>query len=222
MTTETMIAEPRTRTARITAVQAGFLFAAPLVAIAARSLLTPWYQTDSDQPDNVRILDEIVGATVRNDVGAVLTLLSGILFACAALVIGGLVRSRRPWLGVVGQAMAFVGAFGLAELADQQAVFVQLARSDDRTAMIDLLEQVAKAPQSNVSFLLIVLGAVGWMLLGVGLYRGRRVPRAAAVLVGIGGAAVLLTAPGPAAVFILGGAVVATAGLGWVALSTRD
>ncbi len=211
--------QTRPRTARITVTQVGFLLAAPLVAIAARFLLTPWYQTETDQPDNARMLDEIVTATGRNDVGAVLTLLSAILFAGAALVIGGMVRAQSPKLGTVGQTLAFIGAFGLATLSEGQTIIAQTARADDRAAMIDLLEQINGAPQTGVIFGLLLIGALGWVLLGIGLYRGRSVPRAAAVLVGIGGAAVMVTAPGPLTSFIVGGAVVALVGLGWVALA---
>jgi hypothetical protein len=204
---------------RLSTGQVGFLLAAPLAAVAARLLLTPWYQDEADRPDNARLLDEVVAAPLRNDIGAGLTLLSAILFACAAVVIGGLVRSRSPKVGLAGQALAVVGAFGLASLSAQQMVIMQAARVDDRAAMLDLLDRLYTAPQANLFFAVLLLGAVGWALLGFGLYRGRVVPRAAAVLVGIGGVAVMVTAPGPAVAFVAGAAIVAMIGLTWVALA---
>lgn len=71
-------------------------------------------------------------------------------------------------------------------------------------------------------FLALIAGAVGSILLAIGLYRGRLVPRAAAVITGVGGAGLMLTAPGPAASFIIGGAVLALIGLTWTAVSWSD
>ncbi|MGH8881836.1 MAG: hypothetical protein ACRD0P_31555, partial [Stackebrandtia sp.] len=70
-----------------------------------------------------------------------------------------------------------------------------------------------------VFFLAMLMGAVGAVLLAIGLYRSRAVPRAAAVLSGIGTAAVLITATGPIKGFVVGAAVIATVGLWWIAMS---
>ncbi len=202
--------------------QTALLVAAPAVALAARLLLTPWYQDDSDQPDNARVLGEIAESTLRNDVGAMLTLASALLFAGAAMAVGLLARGHLPRVAAVGTALATAGAFGLAMFADQLVILGQAARlPEERPAMIDLLDQAYSAPQSGVSYLMLILGAAGWMLLGFSLYRGRVVPRAAAVLTGVGGAAVMLTAPGPLTSFIAGAAVVSLLGLCWVAATAQ-
>ena len=66
-----------------------------------------------------------------------------------------------------------------------------------------------------------MLGALGWVLLGVVLYRSRAVPRAAAVLAALGGAGVMVTAPGPLVSFIAGAAAVSLVGMAWIAASAR-
>lgn len=77
------------------------------------------------------------------------------------------------------------------------------------------------SPQAGLSYLLLVIGALGWVLLGVVLYRCHSVPRAAAVVAALGGAGVMLTAPGPLLSFIAGSAVISLVGLVWVAAETR-
>lgn len=202
--------------------QLGVLVAAPVVALAARLLNTPWYQNDDDTPDNARLLTEVASSTGANDVGAVLTLVSGMLYLAAAVVLGMWVRSRMPKTATAALALGAIGGFGLVAFADQLMIVGQAARLDEhRAAMIALFELSYDSPQAGLSYLLLVLGALGWILLGVVLYRSRAVPRAAAVLTAIGGAGVMVTAPGPLVSFVAGAAVISLVGLVWVAASQR-
>jgi len=203
--------------------QLGVLVAAPVVALAARLLNTPWYQNDDDTPDNARVLTEIAGSTVANDIGAVLTMVSGMLYVAAAVVLGLWVRSRMPRTATAGLVLASVGGFGLVAFGDQLMIIGQAARLEEhRGAMIALLQASYDSPQAGISYLLLVLGALGWVLLGVVLYRGRVVPRAAAVIVALGGAGVMVTAPGPAVSFIAGAAVISLVGMVWVLATQRQ
>ena len=202
--------------------QLGLLVAAPVVALAARLLNTPWYQNDDDTPDNARVLTEIASSTTANDVGAALTVLSGMLYLAVAVVLGLWLRSRMPRTATAGLALASVGGFGLVAFGDQLMTLGQAARLEEhRGAMIALLEKSYDSPQAGLSYLLLVIGALGWVLLGVVLYRSRAVPRAAAVVAALGGAGVMLTAPGPAVSFIAGAAVISLVGLVWVAAANR-
>jgi len=203
--------------------QLGVLVAAPVVALAARLLNTPWYQDDADQPDNAKFLTEIAGSTAANDVGAVLTLVSGMLFVTAAVVLGLWMHARMPRTATVGLILASVGGFGLVAFGDQLMMIGQAARLEEhRGAMIALLDLSYDSPQAGISYLLLVAGALGWVLLGVVLYRSRAVPRAAAVIAALGGAGVMVTAPGPVVSWIAGAAVISLIGLVWVAASARD
>ncbi|WP_154402839.1 hypothetical protein [Nocardioides speluncae] len=193
------------------------LIGAPAVAVVARLLTTPWYQDDADQPDSARVLADIADAPVRNDVGMLLGLVAALLFAGAAVAVGLRVREQMPRLGTAGMLMAVIGGFGLAMFSDLLLLAAQAADVEgERAAMAELFDQAYSAPLGNFFFLLLIVGAVGWVLLSVGLYRKRIGSRAAAVLAGLGGAAVMLTAPGPAISFIAGAAVISLVGLTWV------
>lgn len=199
------------------------LVAAPAVAVVARLLTTPWYQDDADQPDSARFLADIADAPVRNDVGMLLSVVAALLFAGAAVAVGLRVRERMPRLGTAGMLMAVAGGFGLAMFSDMLLLAAQAADvEDERPAMAELFDQAYSAPLGNFFYLLLIIGAVGWVLLSIGLYRKRIGSRAAAVVAALGGAAVMLTAPGPLTSFIAGAAVVSLIGLSWLALSLRQ
>jgi hypothetical protein len=194
------------------------LVAAPVVALAARLLVTPWYQNDDDSPDNARVLAEFAESPLRNDLGAVLALVSGFLYAAAAVAVWMAVRNRMPRVSLAGLLLGLTGGVGLAVYSDQVMLLGQAARIEEhRGAMVALFDESYSAPQSGISYLLLIFGALGWVLLATCLYRTRTVPRAVAVVAGLGGAGVMLTAPGPALAFIAGSAVISLFGLVGVA-----
>lgn len=202
--------------------QLGVLIAAPAVAIVARLLTAPWYQDESDNPDSARFLADVADAQARNEIGMILSLVAALLFTGAAVAVGLHVRERMPRTGSAGMLMAAVGGFGLAMFSDLLLLAAQAARmEDERTAMAALFDQSYEAPLGNFFYLLLLIGAAGWVLLGVGLYRTRIVARAAAVVTALGGAAVMLTAPGPLTSFVAGAAVISLTGLAWVAAGLR-
>lgn len=202
--------------------QLGVLIGAPAVAIVARLLTTPWYQDESDNPDSARFLADVADAQARNEIGMILSVVAALLFAGAAVAVGLRVREQLPRFGTAGMLMAVIGGFGLAMFSDMLLLGVQAARmEDERTAMAALFDQSYEAPLGNFFYLLLLIGAAGWVLLGVGLYRTRIVARAAAVVTALGGAAVMLTAPGPVTSFIAGAAVISLVGLTWVAAGLR-
>lgn len=208
-----------TTTPPISRQQAGLLVAAPLIALLARVLTTPQYQDEADRPDSARYLAEVATAGTRNDVGAMLTLLSAVLYVGAALALWSIVRTRMPRLGLAGVALTVAGTFGLAAVSTQVLLAGRFAEEADRDAMVALLDRLNASSQLSIFFLALVAGAIGSILLAIGLYRSRVVPRAAAVIAGVGGAGLMVTAPGPLASFVIGAAVVAVAGLGWTAVA---
>ena len=97
-----------------------------------------------------------------------------------------------------------------------------MAGHDDREAMLELMTRLNESAVAGVSFLVLVLGAVGWLVLGYGLYRAAAIPRAAAVVSAVGGAGVTLDDAGPArSSFIAGSAVLCLLGFAWVALAAQ-
>ncbi len=206
-------------TRRMTAWSALCLLAAPLVALVARLLSTPWYQDESDHLDASRYLTAVADAATRNDIGAGLTFVSAILFAGAAVVLTGIVREPSFRLGMIGGSLTVIGAFGLASVGVGSMTFGQIARADERDTMVSLMNQLYDSAQIGlVFFVAMVLGAIGAVVLAIGLYRSQMVSRVAAVLSGIGVGAVFISASGPVKSVIVGSAVVATVGLGWIAL----
>jgi len=204
---------------RMTAWSALCLLAAPLVALVARLLSTPWYQDESDHLDASRYLTAVADAATRNDIGAGLTFVSAILFAGAAVVLTGIVRERSPRLGMIGGSLTVIGAFGLASVGVGSMTFGQIARADERDTMVSLMSQLYDSAQIGlVFFVAMVLGAIGAVVLAIGLYRSQVVSRVAAVLTGFGIAAVFISASGPVKSVIVGSAVVATVALGWIAV----
>jgi hypothetical protein len=216
-----VIDHPQVATPGLSRFQAGALVAAPVPAIVARVLITPWYQDDANKPDNSRVLTEVADSVGRNQVGAMLAVLSAALFVLAAIVVGGLVRARSPRVGLTGLVLAGSGAFGLALFAAFVGVITIMAGHDDREAMLELMTRLNESAVAGVSFVVLVLGAVGWLVLGYGLYRAAAIPRAAAVFSALGGAGVMLTTTGPAISFIAGSAVLCLFGFAWVALAAQ-
>jgi len=204
---------PRTQS-QVTRPKAACLVAAPLVAVIARLLGTPWLEEPGEY------LTELSRHTGRSDVGAELTLLSALLFIPAVLTLAALVRDRRR-ISVVGGALAVAGAVGLAAVSIASLVAGQMARLDNRDAMVDLWDRILAEPPMQVFPLLLAAGAVGLATLAVGLYRTRAVPRLAAVLVGVGGAASMLTSVGPVRAAVVGAAAVALAGFAWIAVAAQ-
>ncbi|TDO52249.1 uncharacterized protein DUF4386 [Kribbella sp. VKM Ac-2527] len=196
-----------------------FLIGAPLAAVVARALMTPAYQDDADQPDTPRYLTELAEAATRNDAAAMIALLGAVLYVGAALALGSILRSH---LGRIAAALSVVGAFGLAAWSIQVLLAGVLAEQPDREAMIALLDKLNTASEFSVFYLAMIAGALGSLLFGFALYRSRAVPRAAALITGLGGATLMLTAPGPLVVFVVGGAALALIGFTWTALSAVD
>jgi len=62
---------------------------------------------------------------------------------------------------------------------------------------------------------------VGFIVIAVGLFRAGVVPRAASVLVGLGGATMMTTAAGPVRPLLIAAATVALVGFGWIALTSK-
>lgn len=193
-----------------------YLISAPLAAVIARALMTPLYQDEADRTDMTRFVGELAEAGTRNDVGALVALLSAVLFVGTALALARIVRTR---LGTIGAALTIVGTFGLCAWSTYVLVAGRMAEESERQTAIAMLERINEAPIFGWVFLAMVAGAAGFILLAIGLWRGRQVPRAAAVVTGLGGAGLMVTAPGPSVPYIVGAAVIALIGLVWVAAS---
>jgi hypothetical protein len=205
------------RAAALTPLNTLTLLAAPLTAIAARLLWVPYEETD----ETAQYIADLGSQPARADLGAFLMMLSAVLLVPATFTLGAIVRQRMPRLARAGTAMTVVGAFGMAVLCSVALVATHLARQPDQAAMAELWEGFFSDSKGEFIFLAVVIGVVGFILLAVGLYRSPEVPKLAAVLVGVGGAATLFTSGGPARPFLVAAATLALAGFGWVAAAAH-
>jgi hypothetical protein len=223
VTTSETFAPPRTRPL-ITVTQAALLVAAPLASVASTLLRTPQYgdPENTSSVDSARYLDELAAAPVRNGLGFVLMLVSAILFVGATVALTGIAVRRMRRVGLAGGVLTAIGAVGLAATSAQVGAAGVMADEPDREAMTALWTTMYDAWSSAIFFLALMLGSIGAILLAVALYRFAGIPRSAAVLTGIGTAALWPTTTGPWPWLIAGCAVVSLAGLAWVAVAARQ
>jgi hypothetical protein len=207
--------ETSTQPNRLTPLQALCLVAAPAVAIAARLLWTP-----IDDEDSAAYLTALAEHPDRSDVGTFLMILSALLLVPATFALVAIVRDRSARTARIATAMVVTGAFAMTVICALALTATNMAEQPDRARMVDLWDNIYNDPKGQIVFLGIITGVVGFVVLAVVLYRSKRVPRTAAVLVGLGGAATLITSGGPVRALIVTAAALALTGFGWIAAST--
>ena len=187
------------------------LWAAPAMALIARTLLTPYW----DDPQ--KYLSEVAANPGRSDIGASLVIISALLFIGAGMGLAVLVRGHMPRTASTAAVLTVIGSVGMASISTAALVAGQMARLGNQPVMVDLWDHVWNDPKMW-TILLVHLGAVGFVVFGVALYRSAVVHRALAVLVGVGGAAVLTTSAGPVRPALLAAAALSLMGLAGVAV----
>ena len=186
------------------------LVAGPLVLLVARFLLVPYW----DEAD-VYIRD-VAGDPVRSDFGASLVIVGAMLLVNTVRVLAGIVGPNAPRLAGTGAALAVIGCVGMACISMAALVAGQVVRLGDTHASVALWDRVWNTDKLW-PIMTVHLGAVGFIVLAVGLFRAGAVPRAASVLVGFGGAMMMTTAAGPIRPLLVIAAAIALVGFGWVA-----
>jgi hypothetical protein len=132
----------------------------------------------------------IVATSGRWDLAHVLILVSLVLFIPAAVGVMGFLQQRGAWLGLIGSAFVAIGVVSFAAWVGAEG-FVSSA-----LASLPANQQAALAPAMHAiivprgalslvetaSFLLIA----GWLVLAIGLFAARTVPRWMSVAMGVG------------------------------------
>ena len=190
------------------------LIAGPLVVLAARFVLVPYW----DEAD-VYIRD-VAEDPARSDLGASLVIVGAMLLLSGVLVLAQLVALDNPRLAVSGALLAVIGCVGMACISMAALVAGQVVRLGDTDASIALWDRVWNT-EKLWPIMTVHLGALGFIVLAVGLFRARVVPRAASVLVGLGGATMMTTAAGPIRPLLIAAAAFALVGFSWVAFVPR-
>jgi hypothetical protein len=201
------------RSTALTPIQTACLVAAPLTLALGRTQLNlNW----DDAPD---YLAEMAANPVSTDLGSLLTLAGSILLIPAVLGLAGIVRIRTPRLAAVGGALAVLGAISGIVVATTALVGGHIAEQATNAATAELWTGIWS--DSRVGPPLLIAGIIGFVLLAVGLFRSGVVPRTAAVLVGVGAVATLVTSVGPVRALVVGSAVLTLAAFGWIAVAIR-
>lgn len=206
------------RAAALTRTQAACLLAAPIVLIAARAVTTPF----RDKGDTAGYLAAIANNHATSNVGAVLGIIGALLLIPALIGLGRIAGERMPRLAWLGAGLATIGAVALTIVAMLAIIGGQVAQFASPADRVDVWNKILNSGAgAAVGQLMLVSGVIGMVLLAVGLFRSGPVHPAAAVLLGIGGATTMLTAPGPVRVVLIAAAALTLAAFTWVFASTR-
>jgi hypothetical protein len=192
------------------------LVAAPLTLLIARTLNVPW--PGSGEPaKSDHYVQQIAANPGRSDLGAALLLLSAILLIPAVLCLGSLARPRNPRLATAGTALTVIGCVGCAAVAAVSVISGQIVRHSPAGTAREIVRTFnTSIPTIDVP---VLLGTVGYLLLGIALYRSPHTPRLAAVLIGIGGPTTMITSEGPIKPLLLTATVILLAGHSWLAIT---
>lgn len=189
------------------------LIVAPLVILVGRLLNVP-----HDDQRLTQYVNAIAAGPGRSDLGAALTTLGPALLIAAVLVLTRPARTRTPRLGTVSGALTIVGCVGMACVGAISAAMGQVVRHTEPAVARTVWDHYAH--DLAVIDLMVLTGIPGFLLLAVGLYRSHQVPRPAAVLIGLGGAATMVTSEGPIRALLLTSTLILLAGTAWIAVRT--
>jgi hypothetical protein len=186
---------------------ATLLIVAPLLMVAGRTLLVPM-----DDQGWEKVLNQMAAHQSRSDAGWLLALAAaGLLVITTAILAGrlrGVGRTRSAAFALVTTALGWAGCAGICVGGLFMSV---MAKAPDRAVQIQILHDF-NGGHSGLVYLLCVGGAVGYIVLAVGLARSGATTKGAAVLIGLGGAATLLTMPGPLQPLLVVAALLLAAG----------
>lgn len=186
------------------------LVAGAFVVLAARLVLVPYW----DEADVY--VREVADDPARSDLGASLVVVGAMLLVNGVLVLARLVAVEHPRLAVTGAILGVMGCVGMACVAMAALVAGQMVRLGDAEAAVALWDRVWNS-EKLWPILTVHLGALGFMVLAVALFRAGVVPRAASVLVGLGGAMTMTTAAGPIRPLLIAATAIVLVGFCWVA-----
>lgn len=171
---------------------------APLIAILAETLHAKVETEASKQ------LTAVAQNADRWYAAHLLILLMLALLVPAFLGLVHLLRESLPALGNASLIAFVPGLVGIAAIVGAEFVLWKMAQAANREEMVALAKSVNESPGFFVIVLLALLFPIAWLLVGIGLYRGRAVARWSAVLVAVaqplGFAAELAGAPKAVAV----------------------
>ena len=127
--------------------------AAPIVAVVARTMWTPF-----DDEDPAAYIAEVGRHPQRSGAGTLLMILSALLLIPAAFALAAVLRDSKPRLARITTAMITTGAVGMAAFSMVGMFASYVAREPDRTAMLDVWDRLVTDPKGEYTRLARRLG----------------------------------------------------------------
>jgi hypothetical protein len=209
MTTEDLV-RPDAEMGHATTGTTVLLVGAPLLMAIGRVLLVPLDDQDWDG-----VMTSMAAHQGRSDAGWVIALAATGLLTVTAVYLANLLRATgRARMAMFATVTTALGWTASAALCAGGLYLSIAAGAPDRAAQVQLQEDFQAAAASGVGFLMVVVGAVGYIVLAFGLARSNLMSKGAAVLIAIGGTATLITTPGPMTPLLVLAALLLTAGHG--------
>lgn len=164
---------------RKTLVAACLLGAPLLIAIGQLVSRGVW------EDDEAAYLASIADSEAQFYIGSMISVAGAFLIPIAVLGLVHLVRVRRRVLGTVVGAVALLGAFGMPGGWLAGTIFEYIAAQQaDRAAMVGLLADLESGAAAPLLVMWMAF-SIGLLLLAVGLFVARTVPRWSAALLGV-------------------------------------
>lgn len=191
------------------------LVGAPLVMALGRALLVPMDDEDWDS-----VMTTMAANSGRSNTGWLVALAACGLLTVTAVVLAHQLRlvgkARMAMVVTITTALGWAATAGICLGGLYLAI---AAEAPDRAAQVQLQKDFNEAAATGVMFLMVVVAAIGYVVLAVGLARSSILTKGAAVLIAIGGAATLLTMAGPLTPLLVLAALLLAAGHGLAARS---
>jgi hypothetical protein len=169
------------------------LIGAPLIMAVGRALLVPLDDQDWDG-----VMTSMAANQARSDAGWLLALAASGLLGVTAVMLAGRLRvvgkARMAMFVTVTTALGWAAS---AAISFNGLYLSVAATAPDRAAQVQIQQELNDAVSTGVGFLMVILAVVGYIVLAVGLARSALITRGAAILIAVGGAATLITTPGP-------------------------
>lgn len=200
----------------LTRPESALLVAGPLPLLVGGLLLVRF--DDQDWP---AVLAAMAAHPARSNAGWLLAALGAALVIPPTVALARSLGDPRPRTAAAAAVLIVLGWASVPATAALGVLMAAMSAAPDRATQADVLVGYNAGVAAGFLYLPAALGAIGYVVLAVGLARSRTVPVAAAVLVALGGAATLLVVPGPIRALLLLAVALLLAGHTWILLAGR-
>jgi len=164
------------------------LFAAGLLGYPVCILAYWWLTPAYGELNAARVLASVVGHSTSLAIGNAFAFVGCLLSIPAALAYMAAIGDRSPKLALIGGAMSIVGWVAVLGTLVLDPVAIQfVAHGAPSPDLVDLFVRISNSPTIIAFEALAALHLVGGILIGIGFWRARLVPRWAALILIAGG-----------------------------------